>query len=276
MRLELGANFAHILLQDAGAAGITEWTQPLLDDCGGDARIFFQPVGDVALERVELAGTLARGWTLRRRIQILLDGFPTHVKMALDFADGPVFGPVKPVQVVDLLGRQHCSSCLSGRNGFRTRRMLFARRRRGLRSGASASITHTWPRAELLFARCSAPAPTSQTSAAECFRSRAEVLFARLRRRCLAVTELLLFPISSHRVGVFGAVSPPVIRDCAPATSGGYRGRPRGIRGRRRSFPGDSRSGADADRQPRYRPSAAVGTSKFERTSDNSGNAVPS
>jgi hypothetical protein len=31
-------------------------------------------------------------------------------RWVIDFADGPVFGPVKPVQVVDLFGRQHRSS----------------------------------------------------------------------------------------------------------------------------------------------------------------------
>ena len=38
----------------------------------------------------------------------------------------------------------------------------------GSRDGASASITNTWEGAELLFARNSTPAPTSQTAAAEC------------------------------------------------------------------------------------------------------------
>jgi hypothetical protein len=40
---ELGPHCSHILLQDA-------WTQLLLDDCGGDARIFFQPLRNVAFK----------------------------------------------------------------------------------------------------------------------------------------------------------------------------------------------------------------------------------
>src|SRR5271170_8082830 len=51
------------------------------------------------------------------------------------------------------------------------------------RLGGSASITQICAGAELLFARSAAPGPRSQTCAAECFRSRAEVLFARLQRR---------------------------------------------------------------------------------------------
>jgi hypothetical protein len=35
------------------------------------------------------------------------DRFPAHVEMPLDLADGPVLGPVEPVQIVDLFGGQH-------------------------------------------------------------------------------------------------------------------------------------------------------------------------
>ena len=53
----------------------------------------------------------------------------------------------------------------------------------GLRGG-SASRIQTCVGTELLFARFRRPAPRSQTSAAECFRSKAELLLARSRRRC--------------------------------------------------------------------------------------------
>ena len=114
---------------------------------------------------------------------MFLDGLPAHLEMALDLANGPVFGPVKSMQVIDLVSRQHGSSCLSSRTVV-SRPEGCCLQGGGARSrdGASASITNTWEGAELLFARNSAPAPTSQTAAAECFRSRAEVLLARLRR----------------------------------------------------------------------------------------------
>src|SRR5271166_5668891 len=44
---------------------------------------------------------------LRRRIQVFPDGVPAQVEMALDFAGGPVLGPVEAMQVVDLFGREH-------------------------------------------------------------------------------------------------------------------------------------------------------------------------
>jgi len=182
---ELRTNFLHILLQDAGTTGVTERTQSMLNDCGGDAWIFLQPFGNLALERIEFTYALALDWPLRRSIQILLDGFPAHVEMALDFANRPVFGPVKPVQVVDLLSGQHCSSVYPAKAASKPEGCCLQDEDAGFRGEASASITNTCAGAELLFARNSAPAPTSQTAAAECFRSRAEVLFARLCRCCL-------------------------------------------------------------------------------------------
>ena len=50
----LWANFLHILPQNAVSAGIAERAEALLDDCGGDERIFLQPFGDIALERISL------------------------------------------------------------------------------------------------------------------------------------------------------------------------------------------------------------------------------
>ena len=91
-------------------------------------RILLQPLGNLVLEWIKLTYTLALDWPLRRSIQIFLDGLPAHLEMALDFANGPVFGPVKSMQVIDLVSRQHGSSCLSSRTGLQTRRMLFARR----------------------------------------------------------------------------------------------------------------------------------------------------
>ena len=85
-----------------------------------------------------------------------------------------------------------------------------------LRPGASASITQTCAGAELLFARLLGPAPTSQTSAAECFRSRAEVLFARLRRRCFRSRSFCCWRFRSAAAGCFCAVPPPVIGIAGP------------------------------------------------------------
>ncbi len=104
---QLRTHFADIFLEDAVPAAVTEWAQPLFNNSGRDLRIFLQPFRDVAFERIEFARTVAERRSLRRRFEVLADRSPAHFQMALDFADGPALGPVKPVQVVDLFGIEH-------------------------------------------------------------------------------------------------------------------------------------------------------------------------
>jgi hypothetical protein len=104
---EVWANIAHVLPQDAVTSLISRGAEFLLDDCGAHAGILFQPFGDSALEWIELARPVSVHRTLRRRIEIFADRSPAHVEMPLDLADGPVLGPVEPVQIVDLFGGQH-------------------------------------------------------------------------------------------------------------------------------------------------------------------------
>lgn len=120
------ARVAHIFPQNAVTALISGGAELLLDDGGAHAGIFLQPFGDGALERIELARPLTVHRTLGRRIEIFADRPPADVELSLDLADGPVLGPVEPVQIVDLFGGQHGTSPLWGRIGDRTRGMLFA------------------------------------------------------------------------------------------------------------------------------------------------------
>ena len=168
------------------------------------------------LEGIELARAIPMGGVLRGRIEILPDRLPANVEMPLDLADGPVLGPVEPVQVVDLFGAS------AWRVLFRYAAESAARPEgcclqdgagRAMRGG-SASITQICAGAELLFARWAAPEPTSQTCAAECFRSRAEVLFARLQQPPLAVAELLLLAVLVGGGGMFSAGIASSNRDC--------------------------------------------------------------
>jgi hypothetical protein len=69
--------------------------QPLFNDGDGDTRIFLDPFGDGAFERIELTQALALSGCLRRRFQILLDRAPAHLEVPLDFANGPMLGPNK-------------------------------------------------------------------------------------------------------------------------------------------------------------------------------------
>jgi hypothetical protein len=186
LRRELRANFLQILAQNTVATAITERVQSLFNDGAGDTRIFPEPFGNVALEWIELARALALSGRLRRRFQILLDRAPAHLEVALDFANGPMLGPVKAVQVVDLIGGQHGPCILYPADAAsKPEGCCLQDGGTGPGRGASVSITHTWAGTELLFARWAVPAPTSQTCAAECFRSRAEVLLARWRSRRL-------------------------------------------------------------------------------------------
>ena len=86
------------------APAITKRLQSLFNNGTGDMRIFLNPFGDVALERIQLTRARTLSGRLRRRFQILLDGAPTQLEVALDFANGPMLGPVKAVQLVDLVG----------------------------------------------------------------------------------------------------------------------------------------------------------------------------
>ena len=56
---------------------------------------------------------------LRRHVQILLDGVPTHAQMLFDLADGPVLGPIQVMQIVDLIGGEHGSLPFMGQKATR-------------------------------------------------------------------------------------------------------------------------------------------------------------
>ena len=99
--------FSDMFLQNAVPAVIAERTQALLDYGGRDSRVLLQPFSDLALERIELAGTAPQCRSLRGRMEILPDRLPTDFQMAFNLANGPSLGPVKPVQVVDLIGGEH-------------------------------------------------------------------------------------------------------------------------------------------------------------------------
>lgn len=64
---------------------------------------------------------------------------------------------------------------------------------------ATGSITQTCEGTELLFARSPTPAFKNQTPAAQCFKSKAELLFAR-SSRCRPVAHLLSFAVAGYAV----------------------------------------------------------------------------
>src|SRR5208283_3393437 len=154
----------------------------LFDHGAGDRGILFQPFGNGGLEGIEFARARPLCGPLRRRIQIFPDGVPAHAEMAFDFTDGPALRPVQAMQVVDLFGGEHGPITFYPAESESTpERCCWQDSDCGPRRGGSASRTQTCAGAELLLARCSRFTPTSQTCAADCFRSKAELLLARLR-----------------------------------------------------------------------------------------------
>jgi hypothetical protein len=101
------ADVPHVLSEDAVTAVVSQGAEILLDDRGGDGRVLLDPFRDSSFERVEFAKAVPMGGVLRGCIKILPDSFPADAELPLDLADGPVLGPVQPVQVVDLFGAQH-------------------------------------------------------------------------------------------------------------------------------------------------------------------------
>src|SRR5713101_1304377 len=95
-----------------------------------------------------------------------------------DLSQRPLLVPVKAVNFVDLFVAQHGVGLilLSGKTGAETSELLFARFRG---RWISPSTINTWVVAKVLFARCAEAGPNSQTPAAQAFKSRAKLLFAR-------------------------------------------------------------------------------------------------
>jgi len=91
------------------AAVVAEGPQPLLDDSRAGASVLLQQFGDGGLEGIQLAGAGPCRRRLRRGIQILLDGPPTHAQMLFDVANGPMLDPIQAMQIVDLIGGEHGS-----------------------------------------------------------------------------------------------------------------------------------------------------------------------
>ena len=98
-----------VLAQDGVAATIAQRSESLLDDSRAGPGILLQQFGDGGFEWIQLTDAGSRRRRLRRRLQILLDGVPTHAQMLFDLANGPALRPIQVMQVVDLIGGEHGS-----------------------------------------------------------------------------------------------------------------------------------------------------------------------
>ena len=107
--LRLQAHLMDVLSQDGVAAVIAKGPQTLLDDGRAGAGVLLQQFGDGGFEGVQFADAGPPRRRLRRRLQILHDGPPTHAQMLFDLANGPVLDPIQVMQIVDLIGGEHGS-----------------------------------------------------------------------------------------------------------------------------------------------------------------------
>ena len=107
--LWLRAHLVDVRTQDGVSAVIAEGPQALLDHGRAGPGVLFQQFGDGRLEGIQFADAGPCGRRLRRRLQILLDGVPTHAQMLFDFANGPALHPIQVMQIVDLIGGEHGS-----------------------------------------------------------------------------------------------------------------------------------------------------------------------
>src|SRR6266566_357742 len=178
----LGADLLQIVLQDGDAALEAAPAQSLKNHHRTGGGILLQQFTDGGVKRLQFAGSLRLGTGLRRLAEVFGYGAPVQVQVAGDLSQRPLLVPVEIVNLVDLFVAQHGGGLilLSVKSGAEARVSLFARfRGREL----SPSTINTCVVAKLLLARCSATGPNSQTAAAQDFRSRAELLFARSRTR---------------------------------------------------------------------------------------------
>src|SRR5215467_11961858 len=121
----------------------------------------------------------------------------------------------------------------------------------------------TCAEARLFLSRSRSFGPSSQTSDAECFRSKAKLFLASAAsdasdRDAAAVHDWFL-PVSDWLGGVAGRN-----QDAGHATSSGYPAQPGGIQGRSQFFPDDNRCTADVDTRVDCRLLAADDTGKAE------------
>jgi hypothetical protein len=122
--------------QRSPAAETAECPRFLFNHGRGHAGILFQPFGDGGFEAIEFSFALRLGRSLRRRIEVLLNGPLTQARVALDLADRPVLALGQAMQVACVPG-----GCCSQDSDCG-----------GMRSGGTSKI-QICAGAELLFAR---------------------------------------------------------------------------------------------------------------------------
>src|ERR1700751_2652540 len=170
--LRVGAYRVQVLFQDTQAAIEAQPAEPLCNDYRTDFRVLLQQLRDRGFEGIQFAGALPRSGRACGCGQVPGDGSASEVKMTCDLAHRPVLGEGQAMNGVDLLCRQHA---------FRARYKTDRSPRAG--RGPSYGKIRTCAEAKLFLSRSCSLGPTSQTSEAECFRSKAKLFLTRRCRR---------------------------------------------------------------------------------------------
>ena len=228
----------------------------------------------VTSEWIEFADAASQCRSLRGRLEIFSDRLPTDFQMAFNLANRPSLGPVEPVQVVDLIGGEHCLSPFMQQARRRDQKDVVCKR--AAREPGRAEVFQS-PRSGRKLS-CCLQDPSHRGRPAKPVRR--NVLGPELRCCLQAGTAAVSRrgPSAAPGFGAWRLGAPPGIasssRDSRRATCASCPGKPGGIPDRRRSFLCGIPCAVAAGNRPRYKPSAAAETWTVGSSSDNSGNAV--
>lgn len=76
---------------------------------------------------IEPAFTLPLGRPFRGRLEVFLDGPPTHPEAPVDLPNRQMLAPVEAMQVIDLIDGEHHALSIIRQSGLLARTLFFAR-----------------------------------------------------------------------------------------------------------------------------------------------------
>ncbi len=172
-----------VIANDRMAAVETLLPKPLLDDSARASRILLEQSCNSRLERIQFAGTGSLNNAGRRVGQVLVDGVTADMKMARNLANRPVLDKAQAMNRGDLLIRQHRVRVVIRTIRTPTRWMFFSRWRRPRGWLSNRLKNEDFGGSQVVLYKILHPGSDQPNSAAERFRSKAKVFFARFWRR---------------------------------------------------------------------------------------------
>ena len=96
-------NLANVTSEDGRTALVAERPQSLSHHSGAGGGVLLQKLSLGGLERIQLDEAWPAERRLIRLLQMLPNGAPSHVQLALDLADRPESRPIEKMNIFDLL-----------------------------------------------------------------------------------------------------------------------------------------------------------------------------